>query len=284
MAVIKTIVRTPARSGKIDSKGTRSYERHFTVITNDAKDGPVVIWTALGFSPFDVYAGSSIGNDVDVGARIADIETRQTTNDPFTWEVIVHFESTAKQQQQDPLARPTKIYYGFTRYNEVMWRDVTGKAVLNSAGFYFDPPPEVDRSRLLVKFVRNEAVFNLFQALAYQDAVNSDLWFGVAPTLARCQITGDPQEENGEEFYSVTYEMEIRWDGWTVQLLDQGRYQLPVSAGKGTKINDQDNDPVTDPWPLDGTGHAIAVPTVNNAVFLPFVGYRAVPFSALFLP
>jgi len=282
MSVTQIIAKATERSGEADSDGRRAYHRRFLVVVNDPRDGPQTVMLSLGINPFDIYAGFDY--DVDVGARIKRLEVKQRGDDPYYYDVLVEFDSKVEQFPLDPLARPTLIYYGFSRYGQVVWQDVFFAPIMNSAGEYYDPPPEVDRSRLQIKMVRNEAVFDPNVALAYQDAVNSDVWFGIAPGLVRVNITGDPQQENGEYFYQVTYEFELRWDGWQLSILDQGRYAIPVSGGQPVRILDADGAEVTDPVPLDGQGGVLANYSPTNAVYRTHNVYRSVPFAPLALP
>jgi len=85
-------------------------------------------------------------------------------------------------------------------------------------------------------------------------------------------------------YWQVTYQFEIRQEGWTLRVLDQGRQRkakdgdpdpdwiYPIADGNGV--------PVADPVPLDGNGQKLDSPSPSNAVFLPFDVYKQRDFSA----
>lgn len=179
---------------------------------------------------------------------------------------------------EDPLSRPPVISYGFGKYTKVWEEDADGKAIMNSAKQIFDPPLEEDDDRPIVTFVRNEAEFPFLLAVEYERAVNSDGWWGLDPGQAKIQsITGQPQKENDVEFYQVTYELELKRDGWDRKALDRG-WAYRDANGKLQVIKDDDLYPSPTAVNLDGKGGLLE--DGDEAVFLEFK-VRKLPFARL---
>src|SRR5690242_12791564 len=130
MAVVQVITKSRGTGGSGTSKGDRRFALHFQVITDDLADGPQVVLSALGLSPFSVYA---FGNDFDPGARAKDISCTRNEDDPYHWDVEVEFDSQVEQYPENPLDRPTLVAYSFAQYQRPVWKDINGKGILNSA-------------------------------------------------------------------------------------------------------------------------------------------------------
>lgn len=280
MAIVKVITKNRGLSGESESKGSRRFAVHYQVVTDDLNDGPQTVGIALGLSPFDVYG---YGNDVDPGARAKTIRIERSEDDPYHWDVEISYDSNVEQFPDDPLSRPTLIAYSFAQFQQVATKDVNGKAIVNSAAFYFDPPPEIDQSRLVITMTRNEPIFDPILAVAYQDSINEDYWFGFAPGLVKIQnLNGTPEQENGQYFYRVVYEFHVRWDGWKLSVLDQGFY---YRDGSGSHvIKDADSQPIVEPALLDGSGGILSSPSPATAKYLNFDVYRSTTFGNLGLP
>lgn len=282
MAVVQVITKARGTSGSAMSKGERKYTLRFQVITNDLNDGPQTVGAALGITPFNLY---SYGNDLDTGARAKEISIVRGDDDPYHWEVEIDFDSDVEQFPEDPLSRPTVVSYSFAQFQQPVWKDVNGQSIVNSAGFYFDPPVEVDQSRLIVTMTRNEPVFDPAVAVNYQDGVNSDPWYGFSAGTVKVQsITGTLEQENGEWFWRVVYEFHVRWDGWTLSVLDQGLYQKGGSGQNPKPCTDNSGNQLVEPALLDGAGNQLANPSPATAVYRNFTVYRSVAFASLALP
>lgn len=179
---------------------------------------------------------------------------------------------------EDPLRRPPDISYSFAKYGVVVEEDTEGKPVVNSAKQVFDPPVEIDDSRPTVVIERNERTFSFAMAVDYQDAVNSDTWWGLEAGIAKMmQITGQPSVENGISFYRVRYEIELRREGWKKRILDRGFYERIDGKLKVIKDDDQTSSP--EPDLLDGKGRVLKKDA--DPVFLEFDVYKKRPFNRL---
>jgi hypothetical protein len=288
MAVIRVIRLAEGRQGSASSdSASREYVMRFRVVTNDPNDGPQVV--SFGVDPTTGVAVPNRGDryvwghDADLACRCNQLEIQQHADNPRVWDVTAHYTTQARDRNDNPLQRPTSIRFGFAKFERVAERDVNGQAIVNSAGSYFDPPPMMDDSRPTIVMVRNEPSFNAALAMDYQDAVNSAAWFGFpAGTAKVSQISASDHWENDVYYWEVTYEFEIRREGWTLRLLDQGRYER--SGTNVRPILDANGDPVQDPVLLNGSGSRLDNPGPSTAVFLNFDVYKQRDLNALGLP
>lgn len=280
MSIIKTITKARGSAGHASSDGERKYGFALQVVTDDPADGPQTIGAALGFAPFDSYG---FGNDNDPLAHARIISITRPGDSPYIWDVEVDYDTSVEDWDEDPLARPTVIDYDFQPYERVATytTDATPQPIVNAARIFFDPGPMIDDSRLTIIMQRNELVFPLATAIQYQNAVNSDSWFGLAPGQGKVLINGQYTKESGYSFYAMRYEIHVRWETWTLYVLNQGMTQRsgkPCTQEDGTT-------PVSEPVPLDGSGSQLPWPIDLTAVkYLPFNVLNQLPFSALSLP
>jgi hypothetical protein len=148
----------------------------------------------------------------------------------------------------------------------------------------------MDESRPVLTIKRNEPSFVGTLAIAYQDAVNTDSFAGA--NAGQCKIFNISAEkhiepwgpEGAEEdvtYWSVTYEIHFRREGWHKDILDQGRYEIE-SGDKLKAIEDSEDRPVADPVLLDGSGKQL--PAGEDPVFLPYHVYKRLPYAPLNLP
>lgn len=290
------------RSGSIEyDKSQRDYLQSFMVITDDPADGPQVARTAIDPNGGPVIPQPGVfyvaGNDVDLGCYVKRVRAEQEGDSGLIWKVTVDAESfnpDIPKPEPDPTQRPPEVSWDFGQFQRVAEKDVvTGKAIVNSAGQAFDPPIQVDDSRPLYTCERNEASFDPNVAFAYKDAINSDaLTLGglaVAPGQAKMQnISAHREFDNNQFYWAVTYQIAVKDDGWTEQVLDQGRYKLGQNNKLTPCVDDQGNE-VTDPVLLNGSGGQLDLPPAapgnsGAPVYLPFNVYDSLPFIALALP
>ncbi|WP_254509892.1 hypothetical protein [Anatilimnocola floriformis] len=271
------------REGSVNEKGERRYTRVFQVITDSALDGPLLVRTAPGIpGRGNIYATAT---EFDPGAKVKTITPSQSDN-PKIWEVRVEYDSVTEDEPENPLERPPEVSWSAAPYSRVAWKDNDGKAIVNSAGHYFDPPLEVDDSRPVLSVTRNEAAFNPSLAIDYQDAVNSDGFLGFSPGQAKvAKIDASSATENDIFYWKVSYEFHFRREGWELSVLDQGRYEK--IGGKPVPIpefdvagNEIPGSQVTDPVPLNGAGARLNNPGPDTVQFLSFKVYKERPFSA----
>ena len=147
-----------------------------------------------------------------------------------------------------------------------------GKPIINSAHKRFDPPLEIEYSRLQVNITRNHAEFPVW-ALKYQDSVNKaefniriNGFDMLVPAFAAKinGITGTRRWQNlRKPFWRVDYVLEIDlYRGWRFDILDRGKTKLIKKVDKTTGavsyvdelITDEKGHPIDEPVLLDGRG------------------------------
>jgi hypothetical protein len=188
MAVTSVTEIWDSRDGSSDEMFVDTLTRQFRVRTDSMLDGPSTISVANGLPRrWDIYQDPN--GFPDLFARCQKLAVKQT-DDPFTWIATATytskrvFKEEAKQAQkggnqvdQNPLNRPPDISWSLTTYQRAVAFDASdGRPIMNSAADKFDPPIEIDDSRLVLVYSRNEATFTAQLALDYQDAVNSGVW------------------------------------------------------------------------------------------------------------
>ena len=279
MSIVSAKLEPNTQQGTRTEGGKRTYRAMYVVVTDDINDGPLTVRMAAGIPQIgDSY---SLGNDYDPTAFVKSITPTRKGENSKVWEVVVEWSELAKVD--NPLNRPAKKNWGFEQAGKVAWQDIDGKAILNSAGDYFDPPIEIEDSRPLLTVVRNDATFDPLLAIDYQDAVNEDRFLIANP--GQCKVAGieaSEEEENDVKFWRVVFHFAFRREGWLAEPLDQGRYATVDANGaaqKRTPIPDKAGDPVTDPVPLDGKGAELVDATPETAKFLKFTVYKKRLFS-----
>lgn len=269
------------RQGSVDQQVLRRYIRVFQVVTNDPNDDAGVVGGATGipalFSPY------STPNYSDPQSRLTDIRPYQSTESPKVWEVTCEYTG-----RTNPLTDPPVIQWGSDTDQRIAELDINGQAVLNSAGQFFDPPPEVDHDLPTLTITRNEATVSPANIIAYQNAINTDslsiAGLAVTPGQAKIKITSTSQSDDSLAWWQTVYTIQFERDGWARKILDQGRYQVSGSGGGLTPCVDKDGNAVDDPVPLDGHGKQLADPSPLTAVYLTFDLKKELSFAALGLP
>ena len=226
------------------------------------------------------------------------VKVRQASGAPRQWTIDAEYSSAPTKDgdnEENPLLRPAKITWRTNQYRQAIDKDITGKAILNSAGDYFDPPVEVDRSRWTASVSKNVATVPSY-LLDYADAINNNSFsisgLSVEQYTAKVQdISISELKIEGEVlYYEFSYSLEFRREKWQpFSILDQGLREKTetTEAGQTVKGLRQIMDkgkpprPVSSPVLLDGAGKVLADPTPQRAKFIDFTVYYARSFSVL---
>ena len=103
------------------------------------------------------------------------VKVRQASGAPRHWTIDAEYSSAPTRDgdnEENPLLRPAKITWRTNQYRQAIDKDITGKAILNSAGDYFDPPVEVDVAYWTFTVKKNVADVPTY-ILDYENAVNN---------------------------------------------------------------------------------------------------------------
>jgi hypothetical protein len=182
----------------------------------------------------------------------------------------------------------------------------TGIPVTNSCSTAFDPPVEVDYSRIQVTLTRNEMELNANRVLQYNDTVNLHGFnlsyrgfnLDVPAYSAKMQTIGTSRRiKEGVVYWRVNYEFHIdsRF-GWRAELLDRGygmtsefdqlaqdfrsTEDIPVGMGTMQPIVNQDTGfTLTEPVNLDGQGFPLKLN--EPPIYLVYGVYKEIDWAPL---
>lgn len=257
-----------------EKDGTRTYTRTYDVHTDDPDDTMVEVRAAL---PLNWDA-----DPVDGAAIVVTRNAEQDKERRMLWRGSVEWkwspEDAEDDEEPDPLDRSPKIRWTSRLERNTVEKSRDGKACLNSAGDYFDPPLEADFARWTANIQFN-ATSIPSDIRTYAGAVNSGaIEIDGEPVAAeRARIIGldigEVQVENEVAFRSITLAVEVRDDDdedYELHPLDQGYRVIDGTERKDILIEDTDgnlNRP-TSPVLLNGSGTQLADPDPDNAVFL----------------
>ena len=192
-------------------------------------------------------------------------------------------EDKDKEDNPDPTTRPAVIKWNTVLYREAVEKDVDGDAILNSAGDYFDPPIERDRSNWTCNVRKNMANPPTW-LLDYNNCpINSSSFTvdGVSVQARKARLSmidiGEKQVENDVNFRTVTITLEFKKEGWQASILDQGLKEVDGGVLKPITV---DGKSITSPQLLSGGVH-IDAPSPDNAEFLDYDIYDEKDFSVL---
>jgi hypothetical protein len=225
-----------------------------------------------------------------VGHLCRSIKVTQDAGAPRQWTIEAEYSSKPTKEdesEENPLNRPARIRWRTSNYQKAIWQDINGKALLNSAGDYFDPPVEVDRAYWTVSVAKNVADVPTF-ILDYENAVNNAAITigGVVIGQHEAKLSdieiSELKIEGDYQYFEFSYTLERRREKWIpFRVLDQG---LRFKDGANRKhIMDQSTPPrpVSSPRLLNGSGAVLSDPTPDNAVYRDFTVYYARNFSVL---
>ena len=266
-----------------DIEGGRGYQSLYRVISDDPNELASAVRAVIPLlgtpypDDFRAYCTKRSGRRID--------ETR------LVWEVTVDYEFKIDEPQSTPLAEPVKFRWASGIYTKAVIKDKDGNAIVNSAGDYFDPPPEIEDVRWTVNIQANLSSIPL-AILSYAGAINSDPYTidGVPVESGKSRIIGldigDVQEKDDIKFRTVTMVIEFREEGFKLSELDQGyRRKTTDDPPKLVDILIEDeeggrNRPSA-PMLLDGNGEVLSDPTPETAVFMEFDVYPEFDFTTL---
>jgi hypothetical protein len=254
------------RRGSSNQSAVREYVRVWRIRVDEATAGSVEILSLASEQPgfpqilADSYT-DGYSTFVDVGAMAVKVTASQLAEDPQTWDLAVDYTSDRQNPAfrqfvtDNPLLRPPMFSLSTNRYSEIIYSDAFGNPLRNSAGEVFVPAPEADRCRLVLSISRFELTPNMSLIAQYQDAVNSDVFFGYQPGQCKIAIAAESHLENDIYCFHMTYSIEIR------DLIPVATPALQSSGGAGTTNVSPWDLLLLDhgPHELDGSGNPKAV-------------------------
>lgn len=273
-----------AWSGLRNDKGDYEFSRAFDVLTQTRNVGPFQVLLAedptTGLAVPGDFDDYHAGDDAVSFAYVRSKEAKRDQQQPLLWNVDVRYSTATETQQrqvaENPLDRPAVYSWDNVQYQKVARKDVEGAPIKNSAGERFNPAPEIDDSRPVLRVERNEVSFNEARAIDYQDAVNTDMFHGFDPGKAKvAKIAGTSEYENSVHYWKVVYEIHFRREGWLLSVLDEGTFYL--SGGEKKLFKDAQGQ-FLHTGLLNGSGGQAAV---GYYTFINFYVYKERPFNVM---
>lgn len=266
-----------------DVEGAVGYTETYRIYSNDVNESVVNVRNAL--------PALGTPHDDDPKATVKSRSADRPDNSRLIWDGVVTYEFDPEDPddpEDNPLDEPVKFRWGGSLYTKPVIKDRDGNATVNSAGDYFDPPPEIEVPSFQVNVQANVASVPLV-VLTWAGRVNESSFtvdgVGVDAEAARIIALdiGEYQEKNDIGYRVFTYTIEFREEGWDLEMLDQGFRIKDGDTLKDILIEDEDgtkNRPSA-PVLLDGSGAKLTDPTPENAVYLTFPVYKLLDFSSL---
>lgn len=259
------------RNGSYDGT-SQSHVRSWEIVVNSKYDNSVTIGNAL--------IGTSLPNLFYTHPNNIFLTTRSlkiAQSKGLIWIATATYSSAPLSQSEreraeesNPLDRTVKIAWAAAEYEKAMVKDKDEKAIVNSAGDYYDPVPSVPWERLSFSFRQNFTGPQTWM-IDYINSVNaSDISIlGISITAGNARFVqpsgSEEQEENGVIYHETAWNIEADVQTWQLELLDEGLREK--SGTDRIAIVDGTSTAVTSPALLDGSGAVLADPTLDNAVF-----------------
>lgn len=230
MAVIEVTELWDGRSYSAElDKSKREYVRTFRVVTDDPDDGGQ---TACSHGSIPTIGTAYItAGESDAGAFLKRLDAKQDQNDPLVWIVTANYDSQypdPEQAEENPLLRPNKYKFGFSKVAVAVQQDLDGRAFVNSAGQPFLPPQEIEITRPTISIEKNSATHSFTILSNLQDCVNSVTWNGFPVGSVKIDnVEATSESENGVTYWKQTWQFTVNWEGWIpLKVLDCGFYEM----------------------------------------------------------
>jgi hypothetical protein len=217
--------------------GERGYTRVFQVIADQPINDPRNIFNLPAASglpqPQDPYVVEAA---CDLGALVV---RREATEQESSWLYHVEITYSSTYDIKDPRRNTTQTRARVSSSVETVLEAVVHAIdpadpeekraipVAAASGELYTPAQMVERGRLVLTFTRRENLVDYSNHLRWAYKVNKGLWFGFKPRMAKVtNITSNEVNQDGADYFDVTYTVKVDERGWDRVLLNQGYYQL----------------------------------------------------------
>ena len=273
---------------RVGPSATRAFQVHFD--TNQGTPAAINAKTAV-YTGFGVTIGVVHPND----ASIFCIDIKSSCDDDLlTWKVVCSYSRPENEPPTPPrqptATKPVISFSSITRqiiplkaFGGALTTDpaslVSPAAVVpkNSANDPFSEVPPIDQVNGLIRIGLYMATFDASLLISHLNHLNSAAITVAGVAIPKWQgkvnaINADKvYEENGTDYhFIVNYEIEYMIDTpMYVGMMDQGLKELNSTVPREISINGR---PVTEPWPLNGSG--VALTPVERATASNFKYWR----------
>jgi len=264
----------------VNDEGKRTYSVAFR-LTSDAKTDTAYVVGSHASLP---GIGSSHPDDPYAYCKSLSV----VNSDPWKgWTVTAQYTNERSLDPADPDNDEVLISWSTEIYQEAIFFDYNGNAILNSVGDMFVDPPMRDFTHLIARISLNVKTVPTW-VLSYQNAVNnSSITIGgltIPIRTARFQgLLISERKYRGEvAYHEVSFEIHIHYDNWRYKPLDCGYRKIDYSTGKVVNItNEGDSRKPDEPVLLDGGGNVLTNPSPVTATYLDFQVYPELDFTVL---
>ena len=178
----------------------------------------------------------------------------QYSNQPLDGEIPDQNDPTTAE---NPLNRPAEISWHSEEVRQVMYKDLDGVYVGNSAGQKFEQAIERTRRRRIITITKNYSSWNDTIAEAYEDKVSTETFLNKPAGTIWCkEISASRRYESNMYIFPVTFV--FAWDklGWKIKVVESGTQELH-DFGDGPvliSIKEKGGTPITTPVYLNSSG------------------------------
>lgn len=283
-----------------DKEGHREYWITHLVETTDTEDGP----TQVMFTPGLPYIGAIWvpGNDTDAWATChpnasITVHKGKDGNPHNFWLVKNNFSTKPLHRCQDesiedPLLEPPRVSGSFVNQKKLISQDKDGNAIRSSSHErILGPSMEFDHALPTVSISMNKASLGLVSFAAMVNTVNNAPLWGLATRSIKLSNVSWERLVYGTcgFYYRETYQFDIDYSTFDRQVYDEGMMELKFQGDKTDqddfeRIKDENDDIVSSPRFLDGSGAQAAAPSKENAAQINVQYYTESNFLSLGIP
>lgn len=266
------------------NNGMPSYEEtwHYLVQSDNANENRANVILTDGLPRINVTPSPS-GIGVCRGVR-----AQRREKQPRLWDVTVEFSSdvadsiSSADPQTDPETWIPIYETKFERYQEIVTKDYSGTAIVNSVGQAFQTGMQVTRFIPVWEFFQLESALLTDEAIiARNETVNSVAFRGrAADTLLLTVLSSVVGYYYGQPRRLSRYNLKWNHRNWKHKRQDMGTAHLPLVDGKLQAYLDGGKPPNVILGPLDGSGGKVAAG--DPPAILEFDMYNSLDFN-LFL-
>lgn len=269
----------PGSSSATNDRGVVKYSWAWRVTTDDpVNDGPYAIGSGTGLP----VLGNTWPEDSSAYCYSLSVDSDEP---PQGWTVTANYTSEYETNETPTLAGP-RISWSSTTVEVPIWITVESspKAIVNSAGDFFDQVPTRSESRFTANITANFTSYG--SLLNLSDYINSGaISIDGVSIAAHCGKLGgisvsEAKYQDGITYYECSYSVEVNPHTWLHQPLDCG-FRALDSSGDMRVIRSDDLTPVANPALLDGSGAVVTSPSPTTAVFGSYKIYNEGSLSSL---
>lgn len=225
----------------LDKDGHRDYKAKVLCKTTDPDDGPQQMFNTSGLAA--VGAAWGFGNDTDSWALkwpnekwtpVLNHETNQywIVEQLFTTRPLSRCQTASIE---DPLDEPAKLSGSFTKFRKEATRDKDGNPILNSAKQQIKGAilqRDFNHPTVVVEMNVSSLPLSTFSGIV--DTVNDATLWGLAAGRVKLSNVSWERKLYGTctYYYTVRYEFDIQFGGFSVTLLDEGTMKLGPGGSK----------------------------------------------------